>query len=142
MSHAGFDKVWEETLRSQEAAGEASSVSSRLKPLLYVLYEEATRRPFQPKPLYAAIEAVLLFLSREEGRTSANCRATGSFLDSSDAMWESDWTELPESFADILGTMACDMFGALGDSAYAANFGGLPEQILENLRSMKALPAG
>ena len=140
MSQAGFNKVWEETLRNLEESGDLPAGSSKLKPLLYVLYEEAIRRPFHPKSLYRAVEAVLQFLSQGEGRTSANCRAAGSFLDSSAALWELDWTELPVEFADILGTMACDMFGALGDTSHTTNFGGLPEQILQNLRSIKALP--
>jgi hypothetical protein len=116
---SSFEELWKGALRSRR-------VSRDLQFLLRAVYDAM----LDPSAVRAPLEALLVFLASDEGRTDANCSVTYYFV----AATEQRWRELPEGFRAILD----DMSGTLQDSIHAPNiartFEATPEQLLKRLR--------
>ena len=84
-----------------------------------------------------SLQSLLEYLAGT-GRTSANCWAVDLFFSESEG-WERDWTEqeLPDDFHDVLAMMGEALHDTVKSPDIAANFGCLPEQLLERLRSLQ-----
>jgi hypothetical protein len=129
-----FEQVWERIANPR--GGE--SVSLELHPLLQKTYVEFTKQPTDLHKIKASLENLLLFLTTNSGRTSANCLVTDLFFClSSDWDEEVDWESFPDSLTGLIG----DMGGALHDTVthpeIARNFDSLPEQLLERVKQWK-----
>ena len=110
-------------------------VSPGLRPLLESVYSDCLSEPLDLTTLRHSLERLLEFLSGD-GRTSANCWAADLFFADCQG-WERDWADrdLPEHVHDVLAMMGEALHDTVKDPRVAANFGCLPEQLLERLRS-------
>jgi len=128
----GFDAAW----AAVAIAREGEAVSSRLRPLLQSAYVDCLSEPLDVARLKGSLERLLEFLSRD-GRTNANCWAVDLFFANSQG-WARDWgdRELPERLHDVLAMMGEALHDTVKDPGVAANFGCLPEQLLERLREV------
>jgi len=129
MTTDSFEWVWTKTLAE---TGEAPA--PELKGLAGELYVEACKRPASPEKLDHALTRLLRFLAADIESSRANCRVVSNFLMSGDDCWEEDWGELPQAYVEILGIMGHEMAEAAEDPEWAREFGGTPEQILEQLK--------
>jgi hypothetical protein len=104
-------------------------VSPALKPLLHRVDLSLDA---DPALLKTALEELFTFLSTPGGRSDANCCATDYFFSALDEDRRLD--RVPEPLRAIVVSIG----GALHDTIYAphiaANFGSLPEQLLERIR--------
>jgi hypothetical protein len=116
---SSFEELWRGALRFRRASRE-------LEELLRNVYE-AMR---DPQSLQVSLEALLVFLASDEGRTDANCSVTYYFVSAA----ETRWHDAPAALRAILD----DMSGTLQDSIHAPNiartFEATPEQLLTRLR--------
>ena len=117
-----FDERWRSAVRFRRASRE-------LEPLLravFVAFDD-------PAALTRALEAVLVFLASDAGRTDANCSVADHFIGDAEELWRG----LPEPLRSILD----DMGGTLHDAIHAPNiartFEATPEQLLERLRALR-----
>jgi hypothetical protein len=129
---AGFDQAWLAVSGSRN--GEA--VSSRLRPLLQAVYRQVLAEPIDLALLKQSLVGLLTFVGGE-GRSNANCWATDLFFARCEN-WESDWAErnLPDGFHDVLAMMSEALHDTVQAPEIAQNFGCLPEQLLERVRSL------
>lgn len=127
---SGFDEAW--TVVAVSRDGE--TVSPRLRPLLQSVYRDCVSEPLSLASLKSSLEHLLEFLSGD-GRTNANCWAADLFFANCQG-WERDWADrdLPECLHDVLAMMGEALHDTVKDPSVAANFGCLPEQLLERLR--------
>lgn len=111
-------------------------VSPGLRPLLESVYSDCLSEPLDLTTLRHSLERLLEFLSGD-GRTNANCWAADLFLADCQG-WERDWADrdLPEHLHDVLAMMGEALHDTVKDPRVAANFGCLPEQLLERLRGV------
>ncbi len=114
---------------------DGESVSTQLRPLLELVYDEIARRPPDLISLKTSLEKLLSYLSTSEGRTNANCCATDHFFLLKEG-WEARWDHLPASFKDILSDIGGVLHDAVKVPQIAENFESTPEQLLERLRSI------
>jgi hypothetical protein len=116
-----FDPVWKAAVRFRR-------VSRELEAYVRNVHEAISRNEDLRPPL----EALLIFLSSEPGRTDANCATTDYFF----ALTEQHWTSFEPRFRAILD----DMSGTLHETIYApriaATFESLPEQLLARVRTI------
>jgi hypothetical protein len=117
-----FDGVWKAAVRFRRVGRELEGLVRGVYAALDARDESALR---------VALEALLVFLASEAGRTDANCATTDYFF----ALTEQEWTPLvPAAFRPILD----DMSGTLHDTIYApkiaSTFESTPEQLLERVR--------
>ena len=126
----GFDEAW--TIVAISRNGEP--VSPKLRPLLRSVYSNCMCMPVNLVNLKTSVEHLLEFLSGE-GRTNANCWAADLFFANCHG-WERHWFDLalPEDLHDVLGRMGEALHDTVKNPSIAANFGCLPEQLLEQLR--------
>ena len=127
---SGFDAAWAAVAVSRD--GEA--VSPRLRPLLQSVYIDCLSEPLDLARLNGSLERLLEFLPGD-GRTNANCWAVDLFFANCQG-WERDWgdRDLPEQLHDVLAMMGEALHDTVKDPGVAANFGCLPEQLLERHR--------
>jgi len=130
---AGFADAWAAVTRSRDG----DSVSPDLQPLLRNLYVVLVSEQVDLAALKEGLEALLGFLV-ERGRTNANCWAADLFFANSEG-WERDWTEqeLPDDYHDILAMMGEALHDTVKAPDVAANYGCLPEQLLDQVRRLK-----
>lgn len=118
-----FEQLWRLAVRHRH-------VSHSLKTLVFGVFIEAERPRVDEHALQRALDALLLFLTSQNGRTDANCCVVDRFF----SMLDDHWIHLPPRLAKILS----DLGGTLHDSIYApqiaAHFETLPEQLLNRLR--------
>ena len=118
---AAFEELWRSAVRFRR-------VSRELEPLLHDVYDAMP----DAAAVAGRLEALLIFLASEGGRTDANCAVTYSFVTAA----EERWRDLPESLRAILD----DMSGTLHDTIHAPNiartFEATPEQLLARVRRM------
>src|SRR6478609_182883 len=105
------EERFEELYRS---AAHFRHVSPQLRPLLRHVYNTAVSRPADLHELKNSLESLLSFLASEGGRTDANCCTVDAFFSAGD-QWERPWSDLPESFREVLDGVG----GVLHDSIYA-----------------------
>lgn len=125
----GFKHAWAAACRDRNGR----AVAAELTPLAKRLYVEALRRPVDREVLKKSIEDMLEFLSSDAGKTHANVYAVSLFLDVDDD-WEGHWQDVPEDLYRILARMSAEMYRAVEDPSWTANFGAIPEQLLAKLR--------
>jgi hypothetical protein len=119
-----FDGIWRAAVRFRR-------VGRELEGLVRGVY--AAIDGGDAAALRATLEALLVFLASDAGRTDANCATTDYFF----ALTEQEWSPLvPEAFRLILD----DMSGTLHDTIYApkiaTTFESTPEQLLERVRRL------
>jgi len=131
---SGFDEAW----AAAAATRDGEPVSSGLRPLLQAVYTQSLSQPLNMREFKNSLEELLRFLVGE-GRTNANCWAVDLFFALSQG-WERDWAEqgLPDDFHDVLAMMGEALHDTVKDPDIAENFGCLPEQLLERVRSLPA----
>lgn len=121
-----FETLWKTSLRFRRASRE-------LEPLLHAVYDAMP----DAASLQVPLEALLVFLVSESGRTDANCSVTHNFIESS----EERWRDLNGDLTGELRTILDDMSGALHESIYAPQiartFESTPEQLLERVRKLR-----
>jgi|SRR3954465_487274 hypothetical protein len=129
----GFENAWLAVALSPKYG----AVAPRLKPLLQDVYSSIQSTPLNLPTLKEGLEHLLTFLAGE-GRTNANCWATDLFFMSSEG-WERDWSELklPEDFQEVLARIGEALHDTVQAPEVAANFGCLPEQILDLVRRLQ-----
>ena len=132
MTTDSFEWIWTKTLEQLGEAGGAPA--PELKGLTAELYVEACKRPASPEKLDLALTRLLRFLATDIERSRANSRVVSNFLMSGDDCWEEDWGELPQAYVEVLGIMGHEMAEAAEDPEWAKEFGGTPEQLLEQLK--------
>jgi len=122
-----FLSLWKTSLRFRHASRE-------LEPLLHAVYDAMSEQPAEPAALREALEALLVFLASESGRTDANCSVTHAFIETT----EERWNAVPGELRTILD----DMSGALHESIYAPQiartFESTPEQLLDRVRAIRS----
>jgi len=125
----GFDDAWKAVAITRGM----EQVSSALRPLLRVIYEQFQSRPLHLGALKTNLQALLAFLATD-GRTSANCWAVDLFFAHSEG-WEQDWTagQLPDDIHDVIAMMGEALHDAVDAPGIAENFGCLPEQLLDRV---------
>ena len=128
----GFEQAWSVVAKRQEW----EIVSPELKPLLRNVYSAVLSMPLEGPALKTGLDQLLEFLAGP-GRTNANCWAVDLFFMES-AGWERDWTDqnLPDEFHDVLGLIGDTLHDTVKAPQIAANFGCLPEQLLERVRKI------
>jgi hypothetical protein len=118
-----FESLWRSAVRYRQ-------VTRDLEPRVRAVHRDLLERS---PALKADLEKLLAFLASERGRTDANCCAVDFFF----SQCQSAWSDLPPALRDIFD----DMSGTLHDAIYApkisANFGSLPEQLLERVREVR-----
>jgi hypothetical protein len=118
---SSFEELWKGALRFRR-------VSRDLEVLLRDVYDAM----LDPASLRPPLEALLVFLASDEGRTDANCSVTYYFVTAA----EERWRLLPDELRAIFD----DMSGTLQDSIHAPNiartFEATPEQLLKRLRRL------
>ena len=131
----GFDEAW----TAIDVARNGEPVSHALRPLLQAVYSQSLSKPLAVAELKKSLEDLLTFLARE-GHTDANCWAVDLFFCVGHG-WERDWAEqgLPDDFHDVLALMGQALHDTIKNPAIAENFGCLPEQLLERVRSLPAI---
>ncbi len=79
-------------------------VDSSLPFLLHRAFEQVTADPPDMRTIVFSLTELVEFLASEEGRTPANCWATGLFfiVDT----WDAKWSQLPTSLVDVLDTIS------------------------------------
>lgn len=129
----GFDEAWMAVANTRN--GGPASLS--LRPLLEAVYRQVLSDPLNLTGLKQSLETLLNFLA-SEGRTNANCWTVDLFFALSQG-WERDWGDqpLPEGFHDVLAMMGEALHDTVGAPDIAANFGCLPEQLLERVRQLR-----
>jgi|SRR5437667_3560557 len=85
---------------------EGEPVSSELRPLLLVVYDELGKRSANHTSLKDAIDRVLSFLASPAGRTNANCWAADLFFALGEGWGDVAWEHVPDQLGDVLGDMA------------------------------------
>jgi len=127
----GFEKWWKRVAVTRDG----QTVSPELRPLLQKVYQRLTKKSPVLLEIKSSLENLLFYLTTTSGRTTANCFATDLFFTLAD--WDIDWEVFPESLTEIIG----DMGGALHDTVahpeIAANFRGLPEELLLRIQQWK-----
>ena len=83
--------------------------------------------------LRTVVEETLIFLCSSSGKTHANCYAMSVFLDVDDH-WEGHWQDVPEDLYKVLARMSSEMYQAIDDPEWTANYGAMPDQLLQRLR--------
>lgn len=128
----GFEEAW--TAIAMARNGEP--VSQDLHPLLQAVYSQSLSKPLNLAKLKKSLEDLLTFLAGE-GRTNANCWAVDLFFCIGQG-WEQDWAEqgLPDNFHAVLALMGEALHDTLNNPDIADNFGCLPEQLLERVRTL------
>ena len=83
--------------------------------------------------LKRSLITLLEYLSSQEGRTDANCRAVDSFF-----VADGRWVErnLPDPFHDILADIAGALHDTVSAPEIAQNFDSTPEQLLKRAREL------
>jgi hypothetical protein len=129
----GFPQLWTSIAKSRD--GELAS--PELRPLLQRVYDDVLANPVNFASLKRNLTELLQYLS-EEGRTNANCWAADLFSSSDDGLWERDWSEqdLPEGFHEVMAMMGEALHDTVTRRDVAENFGCLPEQLLERVKSL------
>lgn len=116
-----FDGVWKAAVRFRR-------VSRELEAYVRNVHHAVARN----EDLKPALEALLVFLASEPGRTDANCATTDYFF----ALTEQHWTDVAPPYRAILD----DMSGTLHETIYApriaSTFESLPEQLLARVRAI------
>jgi hypothetical protein len=119
----GFDDRFRAVVRFRR-------VSRELEPLVRDVHASFD----DPATLIAALEALLVFLASDAGRSDANCSVVDQFISASEA----EWTGLAEPLRSILD----DMGGTLHDAIHAPNiartFEATPEQLLTRVRMLRS----
>ena len=118
-------------------AHEGEPVSPELAPLLLAVYDELAKRSADLRPLKAAIERLLIFLSSAAGRTNANCWAVDLFFAIGEGWGDVNWEHVPEALSDMLGDMGSALHDTVQAPEMAENFECTPEQILTRLRTFE-----
>ena len=117
-----FLTLWKASLRFRRASRE-------LEPLLHAVYDAMAEAAL----LHAPLEALLVFLASESGRTDANCSVTHAFIEATEERWSA-------TLSGELRAILDDMSGALHESIYAPQiartFESTPEQLLERVRQL------
>lgn len=130
---SNFEKIYNNAI---ERIGKYGGASPQLKPLLKRFYEELIHRPANLLAIKESMIDLLTFLTTPDGRTDANCRAVDIFVCIDDD-WERDWSDLPESFRDIIQ----DIGGALHDTITYPDIATMcestPEQLLSRVKKLK-----
>jgi len=128
----GFDEAW----AAVAVPRDGEQVSSGLRPLLRAVYTQSLSPPLKMREFKNSLEDLLTFLVGE-GRTNANCWAVDLFFGESQG-WERDWAaqDLPEEVHDVLAMMGEALHDTVKDPDIAKNFGCLPEQLLERVKSL------
>jgi hypothetical protein len=114
---------------------ERNGGSPDLKPLLRELYEAIVYRPKNLSRLKDAMAAVLLYLTSPAGRTHENCKSVDQFFCIPDD-WERSWSDLPQSYQDVLEDMGGILHDTLKVPDIAVNFESTPEQLLARTRAL------
>jgi hypothetical protein len=129
---ASFDDAW----TAVAIIHDREVVSPALRSFLQAVYREVLSEPLSQASLKKSLEELLEFLAGV-GRTNANCWAVDLFF-SLTRGWERDWADvrLPEGFHDALSLMGEALHDTVKDPDIARNFGCLPEQLLERVRSL------
>jgi hypothetical protein len=83
--------------------------------------------------LKQSLVALFEYLSSEDGRTDANCRAVDSFF-----MFDGLWVErnLPDAFHDIFADTAGALHDTVSAPEVAERFDSTPEQLLKRAREL------
>jgi hypothetical protein len=131
MDNPDFEAQWQEIVLSR--VSRPDEVAPEVKTLLWAMYSAASAESLDVKRLILALDQLLVFLASPNGRTNANCWAADIFVALSDG-W--NWQLMPEELADTFGDMS-SLHDTVSNPEIAANFGGLPEQILAKLRGMQ-----
>jgi hypothetical protein len=106
----------------------------RARELVMIIMQALNNNVIDLVLLKNSLMALFEYLSSENGRSDANCRAVDAFF-----MFDNTWAErkLPEPFQDIFG----DMSGALHDSIsapeIAENFDSTPEALLIRAKQLR-----
>jgi hypothetical protein len=119
-----FETLWRSAVRYRR-------VTRHLQPLVRAVHRDLVERS---PALKSDLEALLAFLASERGRTDANCCAVDFFF----SQCQSSWAQLPPPLRDIFEGMSGTLHDAIYAPKIAANFGSLPEQLLERLRDETA----
>jgi hypothetical protein len=125
MTDDEFDRRW-------HAAATFRRVSHALPPLVRRVYEEAARQPADLAAVKTALVELLELLASEGGRTDANCTATDYFFSQSEPVW----SHLPEAYRTLVESLGGTLHDTVHAPRIAANFGCLPEQLLERARGL------
>jgi len=118
-----FESLWRSAVRYRH-------VTRDLQPLVRAVHRDLVERS---PALKAHLEELLAFLASEPGRTDANCCAVDFFF----SQCQAAWNELPRPLRDIFDGMSGTLHDAIYAPKIAANFGSLPEQLLERVREVR-----
>jgi len=120
---AYFESLWRSSVRYRR-------VTRDLEPLVRAVHRDLMERS---PALKADLEELLAFLASERGRTDANCCAVDFFF----SQCRTAWNDLPPPLRDVFDGMSGTLHDAIYAPKIAANFGSLPEQLLERVRDDK-----
>ena len=126
-----FDEAW----AAVAVPRDGEIVSSELRGFVHEVYFDLQSETVDLAVLSKDLLSLLTFLSGP-GRSNANCWAVDLFFGIC-RHWERDWGDhdLPEKLNDVLAKMGEALHDAVRATDIAENFGCLPEQLLQELRS-------
>ena len=127
---ASFEEIWKKVAIPKNG----EPVSPALYPLLKQFYDQMARKPNSLQGIKSSLENLLSFLTTVQGRTTANCFAVDLFVDLAD--WDLDWDSFPEQLKEIISDMVGVLRYTVRHPEVAANFYGLPEQLLDRVRRL------
>ena len=132
-----FDKAWDVATTRSTSHSNGEQVSPHLRHLVKNVYDCFKAPSVDLPSLHTNLEILLSFLATD-GRTNANCWTVDLFFTLGEGWKVYGWGErTPEPLHDIIVKMTEALHDTVKDPEIARNFGCLPEQLLEDLRTIQ-----